>query len=205
MIKQVNKETIQDLLLEMEQTDNSNLRFAKAAHSLWIRFHNYEKNPPYVIYNDLNQIAAVCMITKLQREPYANLYEIFAVKPGYATDLYWEIMQHMHIMGVKRLKMSCTPSSIGWHMRNGIVGWAVDPSGSIRVDVPIMPTKQEQLDLRELAVIDPSVVMPPTKQANKLRLEENSFGPRKLPVVEKAIDAVGQYYLRRHLPWSEKE
>ena len=202
-IKNINKETMEELLVKMEGHPNES--FAKAAHSLWFRFKNYEKNPPYVIYTDNYEIAAVCMITKLQREPYANLYEIFSVEPGYASNLYWGIMQIMMEKGVERLKMSCTPASIGWHMKNGIVGWAVDPSGSIRVDVPIMPTQQEQLDLRELAVIDPSVVMPPTKQANKLRLEENSFGPRKLPVVEKAIDAVGQYYLRRHLPWSEKE
>ena len=204
-IRTANQETIQNLLLTMEFSNNKNLKFAKAAHSLWVRFHNYEKNPPYVIYDDLNKIAAVCMITKLQREPYANLYEIFAVKPGYATDLYWGVMSHMHIMGVKRIKMSCTPSSIGWHLKNGVVGWGTDPTGSIRVDMPLMATQQEQLDLRDLAMYDPALVMPMGKPHSRLIDENNSFGPRKLPVVEKAIDRMGDYYMRRKLleytPW----
>lgn len=199
-IKQINKDRMEELLAKMEYNNHTNLSFAKSAHSLWFRFKNYnDRNNPYAIFDDNEEIMAVCMITRLQREPYANLYEIFAVEAGYATKLYWGVMDIMKKHGVERLKMSCTPASIGWHTQNGIIGWGVDPSGSIRVDIPIADSQLRQLELREKALDNPSLVMPPEKNAAKLSKEENSFGPRKLPVVEKSIDTLGKYYLRRHL------
>ena len=198
-IRQIDKDAMEKLLENMEENNNSNLSFAKGAHSLWFRFKNYEKNAPYVILTEDSEIAAVCMITKLQREPYANLYEIFSVIPGYASELYWGIMKIMKERGVERLKMSCTPSSIGWHMKNGIVGWGTDPSGSIRVDIPMMSDQQSQLDLRVSALSDISLVIPPEKQGLKLLSEENNFGPRKLPIVEHTIETVGEFYFRKHL------
>ena len=202
MIRRSNREEIQSLVTKMKAEGHPNFKFADSSQNLWIRFKNYEndKNLPFVILDDNREIAAVCMITKLVMTSYCNLYDIFAVKSGYATKLYWGIMQHMYSNGVRRLKMSCTPDSIGWHYRNGIVGWAIDPTGSIRVDIPIKPTQAEQLALRYMAVDGlPQLVMPPEKQADKLRLEENSFGPKKIIQVEKAIETLGDYYMRKHL------
>ena len=169
----------------------------RSSHNLWIRFKNYKDNPPLLTLQ--TNYHPVCMITKLKREPYANLYEIFAVHPGYATNL-WDIMAHMKANGVERLKMSCTPSSIGWHKRNGIVGWAIDPSGSIRVDVPICETQEEQLALRERAIDNPWLVMPPERKSIQLRAEHNSFGKIKQPKVDQAIDTLGDFWLRKYLP-----
>ena len=202
MIRRSNREEIQALVTKMKAEGHPNFKFADSSQNLWIRFKNYEndKNLPFVILDDNREIAAVCMITKLVMTSYCNLYDIFAVKSGYATKLYWGIMQYMYSNGVKRLKMSCTPDSIGWHYRNGIVGWAIDPTGSIRVDIPIKPTQDQQLALRYMAVDGlPQLVMPPEKQADKLRLEENSFGPKKIIQVEQAIDTMGRYYMRKHL------
>ena len=201
MIRTSNREEIQALVTKMKADGHPNFKFADSSQNLWIRFKNYEtdKNLPFVILNDKEEIAAVCMITKLVMTPYCNLYDIFAVESGYATKLYWGIMQYMKKNGVERLKMSCTPSSIGWHYRNGIVGWAVDPSGSIRVDVPICETQADQLSLRQMAIHTPALVMPPAKQQIKLSEEENSFGPKKIIQVEKAIDTMGEFYMRKHL------
>lgn len=194
----LSKEVVDDLVERMVKDDHPNARFAKAAHSLWIRFKNYDKHPPYAILTDNGDIAAVCMLTVLQREPYANLYEIFAIEKGYARKLYWDIMSELHGK-VSRLKMSCTPSSIGWHMGNGIIGWGTDPSGSIRVDIPIMKNIEDQVSLRDKWKENIDNITPPDKNRTKLREENNSFGPRKLPKVEEAIDKVGKYYLRRYL------
>ena len=200
MIRNLNEADMQMLVEWMQADEHPNAAFAKSSHNLWIRFKNYKDNPPFVNFTDKYKIGAVCMITKLKREPYANLYEIFAVHPGYATDLYWDIMAHMKANGVERLKMSCTPSSIGWHKRNGIVGWAIDPSGSIRVDVPICETQEEQLALRERAVDNPWLVMPPERKSIQLRAEHNSFGKVKQPKVDQAIDTLGEFWLRKYLP-----
>ena len=95
--------------------------------------------------------------------------------------------------------MSCTPSSIGWHLKNGIVGWGIDPSGSVRVDIPIADSLQEQLDLRDRAVHDPSIIMPQGKNLDRLVNEENSFGKIKLAKVEKSISLMGDYYMRKEI------
>ena len=90
---------MQMLVEWMKADEHPNAGFAHSSHNLWIRFKNYKDNPPFVNFTPDYKIGAVCMITKLKREPYANLYEIFAVRPGYATDLYWEIMAHMRNNG----------------------------------------------------------------------------------------------------------
>jgi len=181
----------------MSESNNENLKFAKAAHNLWVRFKSYDKHPPYCLWYGDNPLA-VCMITTLEREPYANLYEIFTIEKGYAGHLYWMIMKNLYGT-VTRLKMSCTPSSIGWHMKNGIIGWGTDPSGSIRVDIPIKPTREEQLELRDNWKDNLDYILPPGKNRVRLRDEENSFGPKKQPKVDEAIDKVGEFYLRKYL------
>tara|TARA_B110000285_G_scaffold55990_1_gene63708 strand:- start:1090 stop:1692 length:603 start_codon:yes stop_codon:yes gene_type:complete len=199
MIQRMTKDQMDILVFNMQEDNNPNARFANSAHSLWTRFHNYtERNAPYACIVD-GEVTAVVMMTLLTREPYANLYEIFAVKPTYAGALYWSVMRLAKEMGAERLKMSCTPSSIGWHMKNGIVGWAVDPSGSIRVDIPICDSQEEQLALREDALTNPSLVLPPEKFAQKLASEENSFGPIKIIKVEKSIETMGDYYMRKEI------
>ncbi len=193
-------EEVETLVTKMGWDEHPNARFAKSAHSLWFRFKNYtDMNAPYACKDLDGNITSVIMLTRLVREPYANLYEIFAVKPTYARELYWEVMSFLHENGVERLKMSCTPDSVGWHMGNGIVGWGVDPSGSIRVDVPIMPTLEAQLELREASLKDISLVLPSEKKVELLREEENSFGPIKIKKVDAAIAAVGKYYYRRFI------
>lgn len=191
---------MEQLVLEMKNNDHANAKFASAAFSLWFRFGNFtERNAPYASVDAEGNITAVVMLTLLTREPYANLYEIFAVESGCATSLYWEVMKHAKENGAERLKMSCTPSSIGWHFRNGIVGWGTDPTGSIRVDIPICDSRQEQIELRERAIECPILVMPEGKAKDRLAKEENSFGPKKIIQVENAIDFMGMCYMRKHI------
>ena len=111
-------------------------------------------------------------------------------------------MAEAHKQGMQRLKMSCTPSSVTWHKRNGTLFWAVDPSGSLRCDVPIFPTKEEALAFRELAVNDPSSVKPNSQVCDKLieeSLESHNFGVKKTAKVQEAIEAVGEYWMRDSL------
>ena len=193
-----------DHLLSTLPPDEKNTRFAKGAHNLWIRFKNYGKHDPFVWEVD-GRIVAVCHITVLKKGDYANLYEIYTVPgeegKGYAGKLYWEIMKKLstEYPGI-RLKMSCTPTSIGWHYRNGIVGFGVDPSGSIRVDVPIMPNRKEQVWLRENWEEHKLTVLPPNPKVRERLLNENpKFGPKKSKQVAQSIKTMGQYYLRSEL------
>lgn len=200
MLKRLTQEQTEIVVKNMKTEGHPHAAFANASHSLWRRFNNYtERNSPYCLVGVDGDVKAVIMLTLLTREPYANLYEIFAIKPTYARELYWRVMKHAKEMGAERLKMSCTPSSLGWHLGNGIVGWGVDTSGSIRVDIPICDSLEEQLELREFALKHPSLITPTGKSAEKLVSEENSFGPIKIKKVEQAISLMGDYYMRRHL------
>lgn len=182
--------------------EGRNKTFAKSAMNLWIRFKNFEKNAPFALSID-GDTKCVVMITKLVREPYCNLYEIVTKTGeegnGYARRLYWDALSHMHDAGVKRLKMSCTPDSIGWHYSNGIIGWGVDPTGSIRVDVPLRKTREEQLALRDNYKDNMTEILPPEKVIKALLKENPSFGKKKTEQVESAKEKLGEYYLREVL------
>ena len=201
-MRRANQEEMEKFLETLPEGEK-NTKFAKGAHNLWIRFHNYGRHDPFVLEVD-GQIVAVCHITVLQKKDYANLYEIYTIPDsegkGYASSLYWEIMKHMtDNYPFIRLKMSCTPTSIGWHYRNGIIGYGVDPSGSIRVDIPIAPSKDEQVSLREQWDSFPELFLPPTKSRQKLLKENPVFGVKKTAQVAQSIYTMGDYYLREEL------
>jgi hypothetical protein len=202
-MKRYTKEQVEELIAQ--QPEGRNTRFLNASHSLWFRFKNYEKQPPFVL-EDAGVPVALVFITFSARSKYANLYEIVTLEGkeccGYASEVYWEVMKAASEAGMTRLKMSCTSTSVTWHMRNGCIFWAVDPSGSLRVDQPLFPTKAEQLAFREEAIANKVIALPSEPVIEKLRgegLESHGFGAKKTARVEEAIDAVGDYWFRLSL------
>jgi hypothetical protein len=200
VIDRVTKEEFADWINNMPEGRNT--RFARNANNLWTRFKNFENNPPWVLKEE-GDIKCAILITKLVREPYCNLYEIVTKEgqegKGYARRLYWHVMSHMFNDGVKRLKMSCTTSSIGWHYRNGIIGWGIDPTGSIRVDIPLRPTLEEQLELRNNFEDNKFEIMPEEKVAIRLLRENVSFGKKKEIQVNLSREVMGEHYRRKDL------
>lgn len=204
-VEQWGKDQVEEFIATLP--DGKNKRFLNASHSLWFRFKNYDKiqQQPYVLIKEGKAVAFV-FATMSKRSFYMNLYEIVTIDghegKGFGSEIFWLVMGYAHNEGMQRLKMSCTPTSVTWHMRNGMVFWAVDPSGSLRADVPIFATKQEQLRWRNEALlgspneeglmldIDPST-------AKKLRAESpesHGFGAKKMQKVQDAIEAVGRYW-----------
>lgn len=182
--------------------EGKNTRFLAASHNLWIRFQNYGKSPPMIL-EDNGKIVSLIFAT-FNRDKYTNLYEIVTAEgcegKGYASRIWDEYVDYaVNVQNMKRLKISCTPSSVTWHMKNGLVFWAVDPTGSLRSDQPLFKTRAEQLDFRKLAVVDPSIAFPDDKVRTQLideSLESHKFGKKKLEIVRKAIADVGDYWLR---------
>ena len=188
--------------------DNSvrgkNTKFLSASHSLWKRFGNYDRYPPLVL--DEDGIKSVIFATFSVRSGYVNLYEICTVQgqegKGYASKAWDGFLEHAKQHDMQRLKISCTPSSIGWHVRNGLVFWSVDPSGSLRSDQPIFQTRKEQLKFREKAIKNPNIAFPDVKVIKKLRaegLEDHNFGVKKAAQVIGAIQEVKSAWLRKAL------
>jgi len=109
----------------------------------------------------------------------------------------------------KFIKISCTPSSVTWHMRNGLVFWAVDPTGSLRSDQPLFKNREEQVMFRNMAVNDPGIAIPPNEKicAQLIResIESHKFGKKKLETVKQAIANVGKYWLRDALSMNNVE
>tara|TARA_R100000781_G_scaffold54290_1_gene35493 strand:- start:1197 stop:1814 length:618 start_codon:yes stop_codon:yes gene_type:complete len=189
-----------------QQSEGRYTKFFRAAHSLWKRFKNYERHPPYVLLNEENVEVAMIYSTFSDKTKYTNLYEIFAFEghsgKGYGKKA-WELwLQAMYVRGAHRLKLSCTPDSIGFHMKNGLVFWSVDRSGSLRSDQPIMPSIQEQKELRERAIITPDLVLPNQQVRKRLKgeeLENLDLSQNKLLQTYEAIQKVGDFWLRKHL------
>lgn len=192
---------VEDLI--QSSPDGRNTKFLSASHNLWFRFKNYEKSPPMIL-EDNGKIVSLIFAT-FNRDRYTNLYEIVTAEGcegrGYASRIWNEYVDYaVNVQMMKRLKISCTPSSVTWHMKNGLVFWAVDPTGSLRSDQPLFKSREEQLMFRERAVNDPTIALPnDTKvfeQLQKESLESHKFGPKKKKMTEDAIQSVGKYWLR---------
>jgi hypothetical protein len=196
----VNSTKVQSLI------DNSpagkNTKFLSAAHSLWTRFHNYEKSLP-MAYEVNGEVVSLIFAT-FNRDGYANLYEIVTLEGkegnGYASKCWdaW-IKYAVEERKIQRLKISCTPSSVSWHLRNGLVFWAVDPTGSLRSDQPLFATRAEQIAYRDQAIVSPLQALPPPKAREQfLRegLDTYNWGEKKKAKTQAAIDTVGKAWLR---------
>lgn len=197
--------TVQEII------DNSpagkNTKFLSAAHSLWTRFKNYEKCPP-LAYEDNGQI--VCLIfATFNRDGYANLYEIVTVEGkegnGYASKCWdaW-IDYAVNVKSMKRLKISCTPTSVTWHKRNGLIFWAVDPTGSLRSDQPLFATREKQIWYQVGARSAPTVAACELPEKAKKQflaegLDDHGFGAKKRAKTEDAINNVREFWLRDYL------
>lgn len=197
------QEQVEELIAK--QPEGTNTKFLKSSHNLWFRFKNYDKNPPFVL-EVKGEAVALVFITFSQRSKYANLYEIVTLEGkegnGYASEIYWQVMKEACQQGMHRLKMSCTPSSVTWHKKNGTIFWAVDPSGSLRSDQPIFREKVAQLEYREYVLKHRASSIPPSKvkeQLIKEGPESHGFGEKKLSKVRQAIEDVQPYWFRDSL------
>jgi hypothetical protein len=200
-VKFATKDQVEELI--KTSPDGKNTKFLSASHSLWFRFKNYEKSPPMILEEN-GKIVSLIFAT-FNRDKYTNLYEIVTAEGcegnGYASQIWDQYVDYaVNVQMMKRLKISCTPSSVSWHMRNGLVFWAVDPTGSLRSDQPLFKNREEQLIFRKLAVDDPTIAIPTDskviEQLKKESLESHGFGAKKKATTEEAIAKVGQYWLR---------
>jgi hypothetical protein len=199
----VNSTKVEDII--KKSPAGKNTKFLSAAHSLWTRFHNYEKSLP-MAYEDNGEVVSLIFAT-FNRDGYANLYEIVTLEgkegKGYASKCWdaW-IKYAVEERNVQRLKISCTPSSVSWHNRNGLVFWAVDPTGSLRSDQPLFATRAEQIAYRDNAIVNPLQALPPYKARTQFLaegLESYKWGEKKKAKTQTAIDTVGKSWLREAL------
>jgi hypothetical protein len=199
----VNSTKVQQLI--ESSPAGKNTKFLSAAHSLWTRFHNYDKSLP-MAYEVNGEVVSLIFAT-FNRDGYANLYEIVTIEgqegKGYASKCWdaW-IKYAVEERKIQRLKISCTPSSVSWHNRNGLVFWAVDPTGSLRSDQPLFPTRTEQIAYRDKAIVNPLQALPPAKARAQFLaegLESYTWGEKKKAKTQTAIDTVGKSWLREAL------
>ena len=203
MIKQINETDVNLLILQSQ--DGNNTKFIKNSHNLWLRFKNYEKQKPFGLYKD-NKCVSIIFATLSEKNKYVNLYEICTKqgeeKKGYAREIWSLFIEYCFIKKMQRIKLSCTPSSINWHIKNGLVFWSVDKSGSLRSDQPLKRTISEQNKLREEALNNPKLVLPSKEICEKLKNEEienlNLSKPKAIKAYE-AIKFVGKYWFRNYL------
>ena len=199
----INSEKVEEII--KNSPPGKNTKFLSAAHSLWTRFHNYEKSLP--LSYEVNGEVVCLIFATFNRDGYSNLYEIVTLQGregnGYASKCWDSYLDYaVNARKSTRLKLSCTPSSVTWHMRNGLLFWAVDPSGSLRSDQKLFTTRQEQIAHQNFAVANPQQFLPPPKvreQFLREGIDDHKFGAKKRAKVQGAIDAVGEFWLRNAL------
>lgn len=182
-----------------------NTNFLKSSHNLWIRFKNYSKNPPCGLLKGGRVVSLI--FATFNRNNYCNLYEIVTIQGeegnGYGSQIWSAFVKYaVECRGVQRLKLSCTPSSVTWHIRNGLIFWGVDGTGSLRSDQPLFATREDQLKAQKFYVDSPESAIPPREVCLALKaetIEIHHFGPKKLEIVNKAISDVGPFWLRDFL------
>lgn len=196
----VNSTKVEDII--KNSSVGKNTKFLSAAHSLWYRFHNYDKAPP-LAYEVDGEVVSLIFAT-FNRDSYTNLYEIVTVEGkegnGYASKCWdaW-IDYAVNERKMTRLKISCTPSSATWHNKNGLIFWAVDPTGSLRSDQPLFKTRVEQIAYRDNAIVNPLQALPPYKARDQFiseGIDDHKFGVKKKAKTQEAIDNVGKSWLR---------
>lgn len=198
--KFIEADTVDKLLIE--SPTGKNTKFLSESHSLWTRFKNYGKSPPMALEKN-GQIVSLIYAT-FNRDGYTNLYEIVTIQgqegKGYASEIWDHYVEYAcNVKQSKRLKISCTPSSLSWHMKNGLIFWAVDPTGSLRSDQPLFKNREEQFMFQKIAIHDPSFALPSEKVCIKLReesVESHKFGAKKQQIVQEAIKTAGETWLR---------
>jgi hypothetical protein len=80
-----------------------------------------------------------------------------------------------------------------------LIWWAVDPTGSLRSDQPLFPTRAEQIAYRDFAIVNPLQALPPYKARDQFRaegLEAYKWGEKKKAKSQAAINAAGKAWLR---------
>jgi hypothetical protein len=177
----------------------ANTAFLGKAHSLWFRFSNYDKAPPMALLHDDEPVC--CIFATFNRNKYTNLYEIVTMqdheRKGYASRCWEEWIDYaVNERGSNRLKLSCTPSSIGWHVRNELIFWAVDPTGSLRSDQRLFSCREEQKEYYQWAVNYPqeAVAELPKSVRNRFcaeQLEVCALSKNRKQKAQEAIDFVG--------------
>ena len=181
----------------------SHTDFLKSAHSLWFRFKNYDKNPPFALM--VNSEIVSLIFSTFNRDGYANLYEVVTIegKGGnrYGDRLWREWIKIAVEHGCDRLKISCTPKSILWHHSHGLVFWGIDKSGSLRSDQRLFSTIKEQIEYRDHVIADPYYNLPPTSQVEKFKkeMQELQFGKTKKTRIQQAISSIGSAWLAPYL------
>lgn len=198
-MKLLTQEDVAGIIINSPEGKNTD--FLKSSDSLWIRFSNYAKYPPLGLIVD-DKVVSIIFAT-FNKNQYTNLYEIVTVQGeeghGYASKLWDEYVHYaFHDKGMKRLKISCTPSSITWHIRNGLVFWGVDPTGSLKSDQPLFPDRKSQIDMRNLFIKNPLMGIPPPHalmELQKCQLRFYQFGKKKNQIVQEAIEKTGKFWL----------
>jgi hypothetical protein len=196
----VNSTKVEDII--KNSPAGKNTKFLSAAHSLWTRFHNYEKSLP--LSYEVNGEVVCLIFATFNRDGYSNLYEIVTLEGkegnGYASKCWDAYLDYaVNVRKSTRLKISCTPSSVTWHMRNGLLFWAVDPTGSLRSDQKLFATRQEQIAHQNFSITNPLQSLPPQKvreQFLREGIDSHKFGPKKKAKTQAAIDSVGKLWLR---------
>ncbi len=184
-----------------DTADSSNNRFLSASHNLWRRFHNYDKYRAMALLV-VDKVVCIHFAT-FNKNLYTNSYEIVTMAghegKGYARALWEEYVDYaVNVRGMQRLKNSCIASSVTWHIKNGLIFWAIDPTGSLKTDQPLFSSTEAQREARKSFLKNPKLALPRRDVIGDLAASQPthySFGVPKTKHMREAIESAGENWL----------
>lgn len=180
----MNRDEIESFI---QTSNHNNTTFLKSAHSLWIRFKNYDNNDPLVYIKD-GEIISIAFISKLKKQNMINLYDIVSFAPGGGTKLWDFFIEYYYNKGVRNIKFRALHSAVPFYNKLGIYYWGFDGK-SFTVEQPLFPTSEQMREWLEEFKLNPVLT--------NERLLENKESSKKLSEFIESLknDLGDRYYL----------
>ncbi len=147
----LNKEEVENFISSLPNSDRK--KFLCNAHSLWIRFRNYEKQLPIAIIEN-SQLKSIAFVSKLKKHSMINLYDIVSFDTGYGKKLWMEMIAYYYNLGVRNIKFRALYSAVKFYDDLGIYFWGFDGK-SFTVEQPLYSTIEEMQKWRNDFILSP--------------------------------------------------
>lgn len=110
--------------------DYKSLCFSKEAMLWWDNYYSWEKFPPLCLINDNEKHCCYLFYNISKNNDYLTIHNLFTPniyrKNGYAYELLDYLFKDLSKKEIKRFKMYCVSSSIGFYNKLGLEYWGVN-------------------------------------------------------------------------------
>lgn len=118
--------------------------------AVWKRFKNFEKNPPFGLFDSNGELKSVAFVSNLVRRSVINVYLIVSKgeSSGFGKELWKNIQKYYSEREVQNIKFKALWTSVKFYEKMGFYFWGFDGTSFV-VDQPLFKTIEENIAWRE--------------------------------------------------------